>query len=111
MQIILRDLEQSQSSNNSETYTEPNFKVSNLVIKVTGLSVNLLGSVVFKLQHSFDGSDWIDVPGLTTGAISVTGVTTLSIDPEFSCFDHLRLAWTFNNANSVTFYGVALGTR
>lgn len=111
MQLILHELEQSQSSNNSTVYTEPNFKLRSLVIRVTAISINLLGSVTFKVQHSFDGNDWIDIPNTTTGAISATGSTTLNVSPEFSCFDHVRLAWTFNNMNSVTFYGAVLGNK
>lgn len=111
MQLILHDLAQSQSSNVSATYSEPDFKISSLVIKITGISINILGSITFKLQHSFDGQDWVDVPNFVTGNITTTGTTTVSVDPSFSCFNHLRLSWTFNDANSVTFYGAALGNK
>lgn len=112
MQIILHASAQRQGTGNSDGYTEPDFKARSILIRVTAISVNLLGNITFRLQHSADGSsDWLDVPGMATGAISSTGTTNLTIDPGFACFDNLRLAWTFNNANSVTFYGAALGTK
>lgn len=111
MQLELHPSAQRQGNGTSEGYTEPDFKVRSILIRVTAISVNLLGNVTFKLQHSADGSDWLDVPNVVTGAISATGTTTITIDPGFACFDNLRLSWTFNNANSATFFGAALGSK
>lgn len=111
MQLVLHPSSQEQSTGYSEIYTEPDFKIRSVVIKITAISVNLLGTITFKLQHSIDGSDWVDVPGATTQGINATGLTTITIDPEFACFNSMRLAWTFTNANSTTFYGAVLGTK
>lgn len=111
MQIVIHPSAQKQGTGSTETYTEPDFKVRSILIAITAISVNLLGNVTFRLQHSLDGSDWVDVPGAATGNLSATGKTTVTIDPAFACFDNLRFAWTFNNANSVTFSGAALGTK
>lgn len=111
MQLILHTSQQEQGNGNSTGYVEPDFKLRSILIKVTAISINLLGSITFKLQHSADGSDWLDVPNAATGNISAIGTTTLTIDPAFACFDNMRIAWTFNNANSVTFYGAVLGTK
>lgn len=111
MQLVLHPSAQEQGNGNSSTYIEPDFKIRSVLVRVTNISVNLLGSITFRLQHSADGSDWLDVPNAATGNISATGTTTITIDPGFACFDNLRLAWTFNNANSVTFYGAALGSK
>jgi len=111
MQILLHPSAQRQGNGSSDEYIEPDFKARSILIRVTAISVNLLGSITFRLQHSADGSDWLDVPNMLTGAISATGTTTLTVDPGFACFDHLRISWTFNNANSVTFSGSALGTK
>lgn len=111
MQIILHESAQRTATGNSGTYTEPDFKVRSIFIKVSQISLGLLGNVTFKLQHSENGEDWIDVPNLTTGGITATGNTTLTLDPSFATFDNVRLAWTFNNANSVTFIAATLGAK
>lgn len=111
MQLIVHPSNQEQSTGSSEIYTEPDFKVRSILIRVTAISINLLGNITFKLQHSVDGSDWLDVPGAVTGAITTTGLTTITIDPAFACFNSMRFAWTFTNANSATFYGAVLGTK
>lgn len=111
MQVDLHVSAQEQGSGSSDTYTEPSFRARSMVIKITAISVNLLGTVTFKLQHSPDGSTWFDVPSMTTTGLSATGTTIVSVDPTFSCFDNLRLMWTFTNANSVTFYGAVLGDK
>lgn len=111
MQIDLHASAQEQATGYSDTFTEPNLKARSMVIKISAISVNLLGTVTFKLQHSPDEATWFDVPSMTTTGLSATGTTIVSVDPTFSCFDNLRLAWTFANANSVTFYGAALGDK
>lgn len=111
MQIPLHPSTQEQATGSSDTYVEPNFLVRSMVIQVTAISIQLLGNVVFKLQHSPNGSDWFDVPNVTTTGISATGSTTISVSPSFCCFDYMRIAWTFSNTNSVTFYGAVLGDK
>lgn len=111
MQISLHDSAQEQATGNGITVTEPNFRARSMVVKITTVSVNLLGTITFKLQHSPDNAVWFDVPSMTTTGLSATGTTIVSVDPTFSCFDNLRLSWTFNNANSVTFYGAVLGDK
>lgn len=111
MQLNLHTLSQQQGNGYSDTYTEPDFKAQSILIRVTAISVDLLGNIVFRLQHSPDDSNWSDVPSLATGNISTTGTTSITRDPAFACFDHMRLAWTFTNANSVTFYGAVLGVK
>lgn len=111
MQLILHESAQRTANGNGTDYVEPDLKVSAIVIKISAISVNLLGSVSFKLQHSEDGENWIDIPGLATGNLTSTGNTTIAIDPAFSTFNYIRLAWTFNNANSVTFVGIILGSK
>lgn len=111
MQIDLHPSSQEQATGNTDTYSEPNFRARSMVVKITAISVQLLGTITFKLQHSPDASTWFDVPSMTTTGLSATGTTIVSVDPTFSCFDNLRLVWTFNNANSVTFYGAVLGDK
>lgn len=111
MQIILHDSAQRTATGQTTGYTEPDLKVRSLLIKVTQISVNLFGNVSFKLQHSDDGTDWTDIPNLITGTITAVGNTTLTLDPSFATLDHIRLVWTFANANSVTFQGTILGTK
>lgn len=111
MQIDLHASGQEQGTSSSATYTEPGFRARSLVIKIAAISVDLLGTIVFKLQHSPDGSTWFDVPSMTTTGLSAVGTTMVTVEPPFSCFDNLRLAWIFTNANSVTFYGAILGDK
>lgn len=111
MQLILHESSQVQASGNSGLFTEPDFYVRSILIKISAISVNLLGNISFKLQHSSDGDDWIDVPNAATGNLSSTGTTTITIDPSFQCLNNLRLVWTFTNANSVTFFGAVLGSK
>lgn len=111
MQIILHPSNQEQATGSSDLYTEPGFSVRSILVKVSAISVNLLGNVTIKLQHSADGTDWIDVPNAATGGLTGTGTSTVTIDPAFECMNNLRLVWTFSNANSVTFFGAVLGNK
>jgi len=111
MQIDLHPSAQEQATGNSDSIMEPNFCARSVVVKITAISVNLLGTITFKLQHSPDNETWFDVPSMTTVGLSAVGTTIVSVDPTFSCFDNMRLAWTFNNANSVTFYSSVLGSK
>lgn len=111
MQINLHTAEQRTTTGNGDVSTEPGFQARSLIVSISQISVNLLGSVLFKVQHSLDGSTWIDVPNLATSSLSTTGTVTITISPMFSTMDNLRLAWTFTNANSVTFIAAVTGDK
>lgn len=111
MQLSLHSSAQRTGTGNGDTYVEPGFQVRALVINISQISVNLLGTITFKVQHSADGNDWADVPNLATSGLSATGIVTVSISPVFSCLDNLRVVWTFNNANSVTFTAFVTGDK
>lgn len=111
MQLTLHESSQETATGNSTQWTEPGFEVRSLVIDVTQLSLNLLGNVMFKLQHSADGTNWFDVSNLATGNLTATGSVIVSLSDNFPTLNHIRLAWTFTNANSVTFTGVVLGVK
>ena len=111
MQLLLHASAQRTGTGQTDGYTEPDFKVRSLWINVSQISVNLLGSITIKVQHSENGSEWTDVPNLTTGGLSSTGKTTISLDPSFATLDNLRIVWTFNNANSITFTAIILGAK
>lgn len=111
MQLNLHTSSQRMATGNGETYVEPGFQVRALVVNISQISVNLLGTVTFKVQHSADGTDWADLPNLATSGLSSTGIVTVSISPVFSCLDNLRVVWTFNNANSVTFTAFVTGDK
>ena len=102
---------QEQATGNGITSPEPNLLGQNLIVSVSQISVNLLGNIVFKVQHSADGSAWVDVPNFATGAISATGTTTVSLNPVVALLDCQRVVWTFNNANSVTFAAYLTGAK
>lgn len=102
---------QEQATGNGISSPEPALTAQNLIVSVTAISVNLLGYVTFKVQHSADGGTWFDVPSLSTGNISSTGTTTISLDPPVSLLDYQRVVWTFSNANSVTFAAYLTGTK
>lgn len=111
MQLSIHASAQRTGTGNGEMYVEPGFQVRALVVNVSQISVNILGNVTFKVQHSADGNDWSDVPNLATSGLSATGIVTVSISPVFSCLDNLRIVWTFANANSVTFTAFVTGDK
>lgn len=111
MQLTLHASQQETETGNGSTNTEPGFQIRALIVNVTQISVNLLGTVTFKVQHSDDGSTWIDIPNLSTSGLSATGAVTIAISPVFSCLDSLRVVWTFTNANSVTFIATVTGDK
>lgn len=102
---------QETATGNGATCPEPAFIVQNLIVAVTQISVNALGNVKFKVQHSNDGSTWIDIPNLATGNITATGTTTISLNPSCAVLDYQRIVWTFTNANSITFAAYITGTK
>lgn len=111
MTNVLHISGQEQATGNGYTSPEPALVVQNLIVSVSQISVNVLGSVSFKAQHSADGSTWIDIPNLATGNITNVGTTTISLNPVCAVLDYQRVVWTFNNANSVTFVAYLTGTK
>ena len=103
MQIILQKALQKSGSGSSTSWAEPNFKLNGMLVKVSAISINSLGTAVIKLQHSDDNSTWIDIPGAATNGLNSIGNTFVIANPTVTCFDYLRIAWTFNNVNSCTF--------
>lgn len=111
MTSVLHASAQETATGNGATCPEPALVVQNLIVSVSQLSLNALGNVTFKVQHSADGSTWIDVPNLSTGNIINTGTTTISLNPVCAVLDYQRVVWTCNNANSVTFAAYITGTK
>lgn len=111
MTNVLHASGQEQATGNGDGSPEPGIIAQNFIVVVTQISINLLGSVAFKVQHSADNSNWIDVPNMSTGAIAATGTTTVSINPSVCVLDYQRVVWTFNNANSVTFAAYLTGAK
>lgn len=110
MQLEIHPSEQHTATGNSGDYIEPDLKISRLVIDVTQLSLNLLGNVAIKGQCSPDGTNWFDIPNLNS-TINATGAVTINLSSIFRAGDHLRLVWTFNNANSITFKAYLVGEK
>lgn len=111
MQITLHSLSQEIATGQTPDYVEPNLQIRSLVINISQITVNILGSITFKVQYSPDGSNWFDVPNLATNSLTATGVVIVSLTENFPTLDHIRLAWIFNNANSVTFTGIISGDK
>lgn len=111
MQLLLHNSTQETGTGNSGDYTEPDFNVSRLIVSVSQISVNLLGSVTVKAQCSPDGSNWFDIPNLATGGLTTTGAVTVNLSSVFNTGDHVRIVWTLNNANSVTFTAYIVGEK
>jgi hypothetical protein len=111
MQLILHSSAQETESGDGPNLVEPGFRARALIVNVTQISTNLLGNVVVKVQHSVDGSTWIDIPNLATAGISATGAVTVAISPDFACMDHIQLVWTFINTNSITFSALVTGDK
>lgn len=111
MQIILHPSTQETATGATSLYVEPDFAITALVVSVSQISLQLLGNVTMKVQYSADGTNWFDVPNLSTGNITATGSMTVSLAGGFATGDNVRLSWTFNNANSITFTAFALGVK
>lgn len=111
MQIILHNLVQRTGTGNGDVFVEPGFQARALVVNISQISVNLLGNISFKVQHSMDGADWVDIPNLATAGLTGTGITIISISPVFSALNNIRIVWTFTNANSVTFMAAVTGDK
>lgn len=111
MQIIIHPSAQEVATGNSGDYEEPDFAVTALIVNITQISLQILGNIVLKIQHSPDGTNWFDVPNLTTGTITSTGSLTVSLSGGFATGNHVRVVWTFTNANSITFTAFAVGVK
>ena len=110
MQLLIHNSEQRIANGDSGDYIEPDFLVSRLVLNVSQISVNLLGSITLKAQCSPDGSTWFDIPNLSS-TLSATGAVAVNLSSPFRAGDHLRVVWTFANANSVTFSAYLVGEK
>ena len=110
MQLLIHESAQRTANGNSGDYIEPDFKISRLVMDVSQISVNLLGSITIKVQCSPDGTNWFDIPNLSSN-VSATGAVTVNLSSLFRAGDHLRLVWTFSNANSITFTAFLVGEK
>lgn len=110
MQLLIHDSAQHTSSGDSGNYIEPGFKVARFVVDVTQISVNVLGSIGLKVQCSPDGENWFDIPNLST-TVSATGAVAVNLGNSFLAGDNLRVVWTFNNANSITFSAYLVGDK
>jgi len=111
MTNVLHSLDQEQATGNGIKSPEPSLNAQSLIIVISQISIGLLGTVTFKVQHSGDGSTWIDVPNLATNGLNSTGNTTMSLNPSIALLDYQRIVWTFNNANSVTFAAYLTGQK
>lgn len=111
MTNVLHESGQETQNGNGPACPESNLAIQTLVVSVSQISVNLLGTISFKVQHSQDKSNWLDVPSLATGNLNSTGTVTVTLNPLFAVLDYQRIVWTFNNANSVTFAAVILGLK
>lgn len=109
MQIEVHESAQRTSNGSSPAYIEPDFNVSRLVVIVSQISVNLLGSISIKAQCSPDGETWLDIPNLATGGLTANGAVTVNLSAPFRAGDNLRVTWTLNNANSITFAAYLVG--
>lgn len=111
MTNVLHESSQELQSGNGSACPESNLAIQTLVVSVSQISVNLLGTVSFKVQHSQDKVIWLDVPGLATGNLNSADTVTVTLNPLFAVLDYQRVVWTFNNANSVTFSATILGLK
>lgn len=111
MQVILHDSSQETSTGNGSIVTEPNLRPRTLIVNVSQISINLLGNVTIKVQHSYDGSSWLDVPNLATGGLTSTGIVSVVLTSSSDIADNLRVVWTFSNSNSITFTAVVVGAK
>lgn len=111
MQLTLHPSAQETATGSTNDYIEPNLQIRSIIINVSQISVNLFGNITFRVQYSPDGTNWFDVPNLATGNITATGVVIVSLAEDFPTLDHIRMAWTFTNANSVTFTGTISGVK
>lgn len=111
MQVVLHTSSQETANGNGTEAIEPGLACTALIVSVSQISVNLLGNITIKIQHSVDGTNWFDVPNLATGNLTATGGTTVTLAGAFATGDHIRVVWTFNNANSITFTAFVVGVK
>lgn len=111
MQVLLHSSSQETSTGNGDIFTEPNLRPRTLLVNVSQISINLLGNITIKVQHSYDGSNWLDVPNLTTGGLTTTGLVSVALSASSDIADNMRVVWTFSNSNSITFTAVVVGAK
>lgn len=111
MQLLLHESAQETATGDGPNLVEPNLKVSGLVVDVTQISVNLFGNVTIKMQHSIDGTNWFDIPNLATAGLTATGKVFVGLSTPFVTGNYLQVAFTFSNANSITFSAYVVGDK
>lgn len=111
MQLILHESAQETASGDGPNIIEPDVRVSGLVVDVSQISINLFGSVTIKVQHSVDGTNWFDIPNLATAGLTATGKVFVGLSSAFIASNYLQVAFTFNNANSITFQAYLIGEK
>lgn len=111
MQLMLHPSSQEIGNGSATEVIEPGLACTALIIGVSQISVNVLGNIVIKVQHSVDGLNWFDVPNLATGGLTATGAMTVTLAGAFATGDHIRASWTFSNANSITFTAFIVGVK
>lgn len=111
MQLLLHESTQQTETGDGPNIVEPNLKVSGLIVSVSQISVNLLGSITIKVQHSPDGSTWFDIPNLATTGLTATGSVYVGLSSPFIASNYLQIAYTFANSNSITFSAYLVGEK
>lgn len=111
MQLLLHASAQRTGTGDGPNLTEPNLKISGLIVNVSQISVNLLGSITIKVQHSADGSTWFDIPNLATTGLTATGDVFVGLSSPFIAGDYIQVVYTFANANSITFAAYIVGEK
>ena len=113
MNIIFHSSSQETATGNSSANIEPGLKLKTLVVSVSAITPGILGNVVIKVQHSPDGTNWFDVPNLSTSNLTIAGSVTIAItDDSFAAADYTRLVWTFNGtASAITFFAFVTGEK
>ena len=111
MQLLLHESAQETATGDGPNIIEPDLKISGLIVDVSQISINLLGSITIKVQHSIDGTSWFDVPNLATAGLTATGKVFVGLSSPFIASNYLQVAFTFANANSITFAAYVLGEK
>ena len=111
MQLLLHESAQRTGTGDGPDVIEPNLKVSGLIVNVSQISTNLLGSITIKVQHSADGNTWFDVPNLATTGLTATGNVFVGLSSPFITSNYLQIAYTFANSNSITFAAYIVGEK
>lgn len=111
MQLLLHESAQRTATGDGPDLVEPNLKVSGLIVDVSQISINLLGNVTIKVQHGPDGNTWFDIPNLATAGLTATGKVFVGLSSPFIASNYVQVAYTFSNANSITFSAYLVGEK